>query len=75
MKTSIAIVCFLASISLALAQSGVSNQRYMYGNLVRDSSTYSPRGVNQGPVNNGPIKIAPVQPSTSNAGKTQTISR
>jgi hypothetical protein len=75
MKTSITIVCLLASAFPALAQSGVSNQRDMYGNLVRDGGAYSPRAVNQGPVNNGQIRSTPPQPTTSNTGKTQTMGR
>jgi hypothetical protein len=75
MKTSIVIVCLLLSAGSARAQTGVSNQRDMYGNLVREGGTTSPRSVNQGPANNAPIRIAPVQPSTTNAGKTQTMSK
>jgi hypothetical protein len=50
----------------ALAQSGISNQRDAYGNLVRDTGAYSRRGVNQGPINIGPIRSAPAQPPTGN---------
>jgi hypothetical protein len=75
MKTSIAIVCFLASAVSALAQTGVSNQRDMYGNLVRDGGTTSPRAVNQGPVNNAPIRITTPQPATTNAGRTQSTGK
>ena len=54
MKSTITIVFLLVGAGSALGQTGVSNQRDMYGNLVRDGSNYSPRGVNQGPQNNGP---------------------
>jgi hypothetical protein len=75
MLIRISVICLLASASSALAQTGVSNQRDTYGNLVRDGSTYSSRGVNQGPVNNGPIRSTPAQPSTSNLGKAQAVSK
>jgi hypothetical protein len=52
----------------APGQSGISNHRDAYGNLVRDTGAYSRRGVNQGPINIGPIKTAPAQPPTGNAG-------
>ena len=54
MRFMLAIFCLFAGATSALAQSGVSNQRDMYGNLVRSTGTYSPRGINQGPVNHGP---------------------
>jgi hypothetical protein len=65
MRFTLAIFYLLAGAMSALAQSGVSNQRDMYGNLVRSTGTYSPRGINQGPVNNRPS--APAQPPTSNS--------
>jgi hypothetical protein len=52
----------------AVAQSGVSNQRDAYGNLIRNTGGYSVRGVNQGPVNIGPIKNSSAQPPTANVG-------
>jgi hypothetical protein len=68
------LVCAIAlSVSwtgIALAQSGVSNQRDMYGNLVRDAGTASPRALNQGPKNNGGINNAPTQPPAGNARST-----
>ncbi|NOJ47672.1 hypothetical protein [Bradyrhizobium archetypum] len=67
MKFRLTILCLIAFGNPALAQSGISNQRNMYGNIVRDSGTYSPTGINQGPVNNGPIRHAPAQPSLTNA--------
>jgi hypothetical protein len=67
MRFTLAIFYLLASAMSALAQSGVSTQRDMYGNLVRSTGTYSPRGINQGPVNNGPIISAPARPQTSNS--------
>jgi hypothetical protein len=69
MRYLIAFLCLLAVSNSALAQYGVSNQRNGQGNLVRDSGPYSPTGVNQGPINNGPIRDKPAQPPTSNAGK------
>ena len=67
MRLTLAILCLFACGTSALAQSGVSNQRDMYGNIVRDAGTYPARGVNQGPINNGPINNAPAQPPTSNS--------
>lgn len=66
MKFRLTIVCLIAFAAPALAQSGVSNQRNMYGNIVRDSGPYSATGVNQGPVNNGRIRQSPAQPSQTN---------
>ena len=67
MKTTITIVFLLAGAGSALGQTGVSNQRDMYGNLVRDGSNYSARGVNQGPQNNGPVRTCQrnLRPQTS----------
>jgi hypothetical protein len=61
----------------ALAQSGISNQRDMYGNLVRDGGAGSQRGVNQSVPNNGSIRNTP-NPSPTNPGppsKIQSINR
>lgn len=69
MKTTIAIVFLLAGAGSAFAQTGVSTQRDMYGNLVRDGGDYAPRGVNQGPQNMGPVRSTPGQPAPSNAGR------
>jgi hypothetical protein len=67
MRITLAIFWLFAGTASALAQSGISNQRDAYGNLVRSTGTYSPRGINQGPVNNGPVNSGPAQPSTSNS--------
>ena len=75
MKTTITIVFLLVGAGSALGQTGVSNQRDMYGNLVRDGSNYSARGVNQGPQNNGPVRTMPTQPAPANVGRIQTQSR
>jgi hypothetical protein len=72
MKTTIAILFLLAGAGSALGQSGVSTQRDMYGNLVRDGNSYSPRGVNQGPQNNGQVRSMPTQPATANVGRIKT---
>jgi hypothetical protein len=69
MKTITAIVFLLVGAGSALGQTSVSNQRDMYGNLVRDGSGYAPRGVNQGPQNNGLVRTMPTQPATSNVGR------
>lgn len=69
MKTTIAIVFLLAGAGSALGQSGVSTQRDMYGNLVRDGSGYAPRGVNQGPQNVGQVRSMPTQPAPANVGR------
>ena len=72
MRFTLAMIALMAcgsSVSSpALAQSGISNQRDRYGNIVRDGGTTSPGGVNQGPTNNGSIRNTPAQPSVSNAG-------
>ena len=75
MRFTLVIFCLLAGATSALAQSGVSNQRDRYGNLVRSSGTYSPRGINQGPVNNGSVSAAPAQPPTSNLRTGRSTSR
>jgi hypothetical protein len=67
MRVMLVVFCLFAGATSALAQSGVSNRRDIYGNLVRSTGTYSPTGINQGPVNNGPITSAPAQPPTSNS--------
>ena len=74
MKSAITIVFLLVGAGSALGQT-VSNQRDMYGNLVRDGSNYSARGVNQGPQNNGPVRSMPTQPATANVGRTRTQGR
>ena len=71
MKTATTIVFLLVGASSALGQT-ISNQRDMYGNLVRDGSNYAPRGVNQGPQNNGSIRSMPTRPATANVGRTQS---
>lgn len=68
MKYALALLCLIGCGGSASAQYGVSNQRDMYGNLPRDGGAYSPRGVNQGPVNNGPIRSTPAPTTTNSAG-------
>ena len=75
MKTTITIVFLLVGAGSALGQTGVSNQRDMYGNLVRDGSNYAPRGVNQGPQNNGPIRTHADATCARKRRKNQTQSR
>jgi hypothetical protein len=75
MKSTITIMFLIVGAGSALGQTGVSNQRDMYGNLVRDGSNYSVRGVNQGPQNNGPVKSMPGQPATANVGRIRTQGR
>jgi hypothetical protein len=75
MRVTLAIFCLFAGATSALAQSGVSNQRDVYGNIVRSSGPYSAKGVNQGPVNNGTVNTAPAQPPTSNARMDKGTSR
>jgi len=65
MKIFTVVVCLLSGMSAAFAQTGVSNQRDKYGNLIRNNGDYSTRGLNQGPSNNGSTRSAPTQPSTS----------
>ena len=75
MKSTITIMFLIVGAGSALGQTGVSNQRDMYGNLVRDGSNYSVRGVNQGPQNNGPVRSMPTQPATANVGRNRAQSR
>jgi hypothetical protein len=70
----LAFFCLFAGAS-AFAQSGVSNQRDTYGNLIRPAGTYSLLGINQGPTNNGPVSTAPAQPPTSNLRTDRGTSR
>ena len=76
MKFALAILSLIAFANPSLAQSGVSNQRDMYGNLVRDSGT-TPTGVNQSAPSNGAIRNAPIQRSTNPTSppKSQQINR
>jgi hypothetical protein len=67
MRFTLAFFYLLACGASAQAQSGVSNARDAYGNIVRDTGAYRMRGINQGPANNGPINSAPAQPSTTNS--------
>jgi hypothetical protein len=75
MRLRLALLCLIAFSNSALAQYGVSTQRNAQGNLVRDSGVFSPTGINQGPVNNGPIKDRPAQPPTANAGANKGANR
>jgi hypothetical protein len=75
MKWTVAAILVTGFSLSASAQSGVVARRDASGNLVRDGGSYSPRGVNQGPVNNGPIRNAPTQPATGNAGTPRIINR
>ena len=75
MKTTIAIVFLLIGAGSAVGQTSVSNQRDMYGNLVRDGSGYVARGVNQGPLNNGMVRSLPTQPATANVGRVRSQGR
>ena len=78
MKFRLAIFWLIILESSALAQNGVSNQRDMYGNLVRNSAATSPTGVNQStPNSSGAIRNMPIQPPTNPnpPPKTQKINR
>jgi hypothetical protein len=75
MKLRLTVLCLIAFADPALSQSGVSNQRNMYGNIVRDSGPYSGTGVNQGPVNNGPIRQSPAQPAQTNTNPVRGVRR
>ena len=74
-RFGLAMFCVLACGSSAVAQSGVSNQRDAYGNLIRNTGGYSMKGINQGPVNNGPIKNSSAQPPTTNVGAAKGAGR
>lgn len=75
MKFGLALLCFVACTSSSLAQYGVSPQRDRFGNLIRNGGTYSDRGVNQGPINNGSVRNAPAQPPTANIGANRSPNR
>jgi hypothetical protein len=64
MKLTLVFLSLIVITNPALAQSGVSNQRDMYGNLVRNGGTAS-GGVNQSTPNNGAIRNAPIQTPTN----------
>jgi hypothetical protein len=73
MKLRLGVFCLGMVLSHpALAQSNVSNQRDMYGNLVRSSGSSSSGGVNQSTPNNGAIRNTPIPPPT-NPGAPQKI--
>lgn len=76
MKSTLAVLSLIIFCNPALAQSGISNQRDMYGNLVRNSGT-APGGVNQGAPSNGAIRNAPIPQPTNPAApsKPQQINR
>jgi Zn-dependent membrane protease YugP len=76
MKLTVAFLSLVILCDPAFAQSGVSNQRDMYGNLVRDSGKTS-AGVNQSIPNNGAIRNTPVQSPTNpiSPSKSQQINR
>jgi hypothetical protein len=73
MKLRLTLVCLVACSNAAWAQDGVSNQRDMYGNLVRDNGPS--RDIIQGPVNHGPIRNAPARPATTNTGAPKGASK
>ena len=75
MKLMVALVLVVGFSLSASAQSGVVSRRDSSGNLVRDGGPYLPRGVNQGPENNGQIRNTPIQPSTANVGNNRSINR
>lgn len=75
MRLRLALLCLIAFSNSVFAQDGVSNQRNAQGNLVRDSGPYSPTGINQGPVNNGPIKGRTAQPPTASTGQNRGATR
>ena len=76
MKLTVAFFSLAILGDPALAQSGVSNQRDMYGNLVHDTGKTA-AGVNQSTPNNGAIRNAPIQSPTNPASppKSQLINR
>jgi hypothetical protein len=69
-RFGLAMLCLLACGPSAVAQSGVSNQRDAYGNLIRNTGGYSVRGVNQGPIRN-----SSAQPPTANVGTAKGTGR
>jgi hypothetical protein len=64
MKLTLVFLSLVVLGDPALAQSGVSNQRDMYGNLVRNGGAAS-AGINQSVPNNGAIRNAPIQTPTN----------
>jgi hypothetical protein len=71
MKVTLIFLSLVILGEPALGQSGVSNQRDMYGNLVRNGGTAS-TGVNQSVPNNGAIRNAPVQTPTNPKSPSQS---
>jgi hypothetical protein len=71
MKVTLAFLLLLILGDPALAQSGVSNQRDMYGNLPRNGGAAS-TGVNQSVPNNGAIRNAPIQTPTNPKSPSQS---
>ncbi len=71
MKVTLVFLSFVVLGDPALAQSGVSNQRDMNGNLVRNGGAAS-GGVNQSTPNNGAIRNAPIQTRTNPASPPQS---
>lgn len=76
MKLTLVFLSLIILGDPALAQSGVSNQRDMYGNLVRNGGPTS-AGVNQSNPNNGIIRNVPGQAPINPASppKSQQINR
>jgi hypothetical protein len=64
MKVTLVFLSLVILGDAALAQSGVSNQRDMYGNLPRSGGAAS-TGINQSVPNNGAIRNAPIQTPTN----------
>lgn len=62
MELRIAILCLATILGNPVLAQGVSNQRDMYGNLVRDGGASAHTGVNQStPNSSGAIRNPPVQ--------------
>lgn len=76
MKLTLVTLSLMILVNPALAQNGVSNQRDMYGNLVRSRGTAS-AGVNESTPTNGAIRNTPIQRPTNPASpsKSQQINR
>jgi hypothetical protein len=75
-KAKLVVFSLMVLSNPAFAQYGISNQRDMYGNLLRNGGTTS-AGINQSTPNNGAIRNTPIPPPTNPVSppKAQSINR
>jgi len=77
MKLRLAILSLVILGTPALAQTGVSNQRDMYGNITRNNGATYQGGINQSTPSNGVIRNPAIQPPINPVAppKAQQINR